>query len=427
MQRGEIVLLRGPNGAGKTTLLRVCAGLLPLARGTGTVLGCDLATERDAIRRRVGLLGHRNGLYLDLTVAENVRFWGATVGASDDEIAAAMDRMGLGGRLAALPVRRLSAGQQRRTALACLVARRAELWLLDEPHAGLDADGRDELDVTLRQAAASGATVMVASHELERAGSLASRVRRRRRRPGRWERAMSGDGAHGLADRPQGPARRVAQPGRPQPGAAVRRRHDGDVRLRRRPLAGRRRARPTPCSSDVAPGLVWLATAVQPAAAGAAHVRRRESRTAPSTPCGSPASTPAAVFWGKTIALAVQLAVLDGPALGHRGRALRRRAALVGRRAPGRTWLTATIGLAAVGTLYGGLAAGARGRETLLPLLMLPVVAPVLIGATRAVEAALGTGGTAIADGWPWVGVVAVFAVAFGVGGTLAFGPLIDE
>ena len=91
------------------------------------------------------------------------------------------------------------------------------------------------------------------------------------------------------------------------------------------------------------------------------------------------------------------------------------------------TWLTATVGLASVGTLYGGLAAGARGRETLLPLLLLPVVAPVLIGATRAVEAALGTGGTAVADGWPWVGVVAVFAVAFGAGGTLAFGPLIDE
>ena len=80
---------------------------------------------------------------------------------------------------------------------------------------------------------------------------------------------------------------------------------------------------------------------------------------------------------------------------------------------------------ATVGTLYGGLAAGARGRETLLPLLLLPVVAPVLIGATRAVEAALGTVGTT-ADGWPWLGLVAVFAVAFGVGGTLAFGPLID-
>jgi heme ABC exporter ATP-binding subunit CcmA len=176
VQRGEIVLLRGPNGAGKTTILRLCAGLQPIARGTGRVLGCDLATQRDAVRRRVGLLGHRNGLYLDLSVAENVRFWGATVGASDDELRAAMERLGLAGRLAELPVRRLSAGQQRRTALACLMARRAQLWLLDEPHSGLDAAGRDDLDATLRQAAASGATVVVASHELERAGSLATRA-----------------------------------------------------------------------------------------------------------------------------------------------------------------------------------------------------------------------------------------------------------
>jgi heme exporter protein B len=91
------------------------------------------------------------------------------------------------------------------------------------------------------------------------------------------------------------------------------------------------------------------------------------------------------------------------------------------------TLVTATCGLAAVGTLYGGLAAGSKGRETLLPLLTLPAVAPVLIGATRAVEAALGTAGAVVSDGWPWVGLLTVFAVAFGVGGSLAFGPLIDE
>jgi heme ABC exporter ATP-binding subunit CcmA len=172
----EIVLLRGPNGAGKTTLLRVCAGLVPLARGTGRVLGHDLTVDRESVRRHVGLLGHRNGLYLDLSVRDNVRFWGATVGATEEEVAAAMARLDLDGRLADLTIRRLSAGQARRTALACLVARRARIWLLDEPHAGLDAAGRDELDATLREAAASGATILVASHELERAGSLATRI-----------------------------------------------------------------------------------------------------------------------------------------------------------------------------------------------------------------------------------------------------------
>lgn len=176
VQRGEIVLLRGPNGAGKTSLLRLCAGLLPVERGAATVLGCDLVADRTSVRNRVGLLGHANGLYADLTVADNVRFWGATVRATDHEIAASLQRMGLANRLADVPVGRLSAGQRRRTALACLVARRAELWLLDEPHAGLDAAGRDELDATLRGAATAGATVIVASHELERAGALASRV-----------------------------------------------------------------------------------------------------------------------------------------------------------------------------------------------------------------------------------------------------------
>jgi heme ABC exporter ATP-binding subunit CcmA len=174
--RGEIVLLQGPNGAGKTSLLRVCAGLLPIVRGQATVLGHDLTSDRDAVRSKVGLLGHTNGLYGELSVRENVRFWGSTVAATVPEIDGALSRLGLGGRLSDTPVSRLSAGQKRRTALACLVARRATLWLLDEPHAGLDAEGRDELDAVLRQAAASGATVLVASHELERAGALATRT-----------------------------------------------------------------------------------------------------------------------------------------------------------------------------------------------------------------------------------------------------------
>lgn len=176
VSRGEIVLLQGPNGAGKTSLLRVCAGLLPIERGTGHVLGIDLATNREDIRSRVGLLGHANGLYLDLTVAQNIAFWAATVGAKKSEVDAAMATMHVDGRLAKVKAAQLSAGQRRRCALASLIVRRAEIWLLDEPHAGLDAAGRDELDTLLRSAVASGATVMLASHERERATGLASRV-----------------------------------------------------------------------------------------------------------------------------------------------------------------------------------------------------------------------------------------------------------
>ena len=136
---------------------------------------------------------------------------------------------------------------------------------------------------------------------------------------------------------------------------------------------------------------------------------------------------PVAIYWGKSMALGAQLAVLEvlllvaavllyGADIPAGGLALL-----------GVTLVLATAGLACVGTLYGGLTAGFTGRETLLPLLVLPVVAPVLIGATRAVESALGTDGAALSEGWPWVGLLAVFAVAFGVGGALAFGPLIDE
>ena len=176
VQRGEIVLLQGPNGAGKTSLLRVCAGLLPIERGTGHVLGIDLATNREAIRSRVGLLGHANGLYLDLTVMQNLQFWASTVAATSSEVSAAMSTMRIDGRLAEVKASQLSAGQRRRCALASLIVRRAVIWLLDEPHAGLDAAGRDELDALLRSAVASGATVVLASHERDRALGLATRT-----------------------------------------------------------------------------------------------------------------------------------------------------------------------------------------------------------------------------------------------------------
>jgi ABC-type multidrug transport system ATPase subunit len=114
VERGEIVLLQGPNGAGKTTLLRACAGLAPISSGEATVLGHDLRRDRRAVRPRIGLLAHATGLYDDLTVEDNVRFWGRAVRAGTGEAEAAMARLGLDGRLRTVAVARLSAGQRRR-------------------------------------------------------------------------------------------------------------------------------------------------------------------------------------------------------------------------------------------------------------------------------------------------------------------------
>jgi len=172
---GEVVLVTGPNGAGKTTLLRALAGLVPVTAGEATVLGHDLRRDRRSVRRDVALLGHGAALYDDLTVAENVRFWTrAGHGTGDPEDA--MRRAGLDGRVRDVIGARLSAGQRRRAGLAVLLAHSPRLWLLDEPHAGLDAAGRDVLDAQVRAAVATGTTVIVASHELERASGLATRT-----------------------------------------------------------------------------------------------------------------------------------------------------------------------------------------------------------------------------------------------------------
>jgi ABC-type transport system involved in cytochrome c biogenesis ATPase subunit len=123
----------------------------------------------------IGFLGHSSGLYEDLTAEENVAFHLRIRGKTGPIAREALDRLGLEGRLAGTQVSRLSAGQRRRVALAGLVAAAPQLWLLDEPHAGLDESARLTLDSLIAEAAAQGAAVVVASHELDHAARLATR------------------------------------------------------------------------------------------------------------------------------------------------------------------------------------------------------------------------------------------------------------
>ena len=176
----------------------------------------------------------------------------------------------------------------------------------------------------------------------------------------------------------------------------------------------------------VAPGLVWLATlfsmlvVVQRSFA----VETADGALDALQAAGVPAQ---GIFFGKAwpspcswscskVLLFVAAFVLYNSRVGADGVALLITSALA-----------ASCGLGLVGTLYGGLTTGTKGRESLLPLLLLPVVAPVLIGATRATEAALGVGGISMREGWAWVALLVTFALLFGIGGSLAFGPLVDD
>ena len=176
----------------------------------------------------------------------------------------------------------------------------------------------------------------------------------------------------------------------------------------------------------VAPGLVWLATLFSMLVV----IQRSfsvESADGALDALRVAGVDPVAIFLGKSLALAVQLFVLEALLIFTAVVLYAVEMTLAGFGLVVVTVVAATVGLACVGTLYGGLAAGVRGRETLLPLLLLPVVAPVLIGATRATESAFGSGGATISEGWPWVGLLAVFAVLFVAVGSVAFGPLVDE
>jgi heme ABC exporter ATP-binding subunit CcmA len=174
--QGETLLLEGANGAGKTSLLRLCAGLVPAASGRVRVFGLDPVERRTVVRRRVGLLAHAAHLYEDLTVRENVRFAVRAAGAPVERVDPACQRLGLTGRLLRTRASKLSAGQRRRVAIAVLVARRPELWLLDEPHAGLDHAARSILDEVVTDATGAGATVVIASHESRSVEPLATRA-----------------------------------------------------------------------------------------------------------------------------------------------------------------------------------------------------------------------------------------------------------
>jgi heme exporter protein A len=177
LAQGAITMVTGRNGSGKSTLLRVLATALRPDRGTVRVAGHDVRTDREGARRAIALLGHRTHLYEPLTAAENLSVCARFLGRSAQR-AAILDRLeevGLAGR-ADDAVQTFSAGMRQRLALASVMQQEAPVVLLDEPYGHLDPQGFLLVDGLLDSLRRRGATVLMATHLLERGRALCDRA-----------------------------------------------------------------------------------------------------------------------------------------------------------------------------------------------------------------------------------------------------------
>jgi len=172
VRKGEIFGVLGPNGAGKSTTVRMLCGILTPTGGQGTVLGHDVATEPESIKQKIGYMTQRFSLYEDLTVQENLRFYGGIYGFSGaarrEKIERALERYGLGERRAQISGT-LSGGWKQRVALACSTLHDPPLLFLDEPTAGVDPVSRRQFWAMIHRLAAEGTTVLLTTHYMDEA------------------------------------------------------------------------------------------------------------------------------------------------------------------------------------------------------------------------------------------------------------------
>lgn len=172
IKRGEVFGMLGPNGSGKTTTIRMLCGILPPTSGTARVAGIDITEQPEAVRYVIGYMSQQFGLYEDMTIFENLRFYSAVYGVRGKSgairVQEVMDELGLVPRRNQL-VSELSGGWKQRVSLACAIAHRPSVLFLDEPTAGVDPAARRTFWQTIYEIARRGTSIIVTTHYMDEA------------------------------------------------------------------------------------------------------------------------------------------------------------------------------------------------------------------------------------------------------------------
>ncbi len=434
VEEGEFVALVGANGAGKTTLLRLIAGLARPTSGAVRIADVDLRRAGPGLRRRIGYVSHESLLYTELTGLENLRFQARLLGIADVDavIDGLRETLDLGAILDR-PVGVLSRGNRQRLAIARALLHAPRVLLLDEPFTGLDEATSARLLTTLRSLVASGRTIILTTHDRTIVDAGPRRLIR------------LADGAI-IEDRPlEVSATDERTEAAPEPtfrtpptlpiAAAVIAGKDLRLELRSRDAIGSAglfalcvlitasfTSPSNEASNGMATGVLWMSLLFATLLAVGRSMGREQAERGIEAMLLSPIPR-AAIYLGKAIASLVIVALL-ALALGilflalMAGNAALDWVGFVGTLALG------TLGLVIVGSLFSGIALGSRLGESLLPMLVMPIVIPLMVGSVELTRSALGGGSGGVGQ---WLAILAAFDIMMLVAALATFVHVVEE
>lgn len=460
---GEFVALLGPNGAGKTTLLRILATLNRPTSGTVRIAGLDTSRASAEVRRQIGYLSHRTLLYEDLTAEQNLAFYARMYDLDRDDaearITALLAQVNLSARRYDL-VRTYSRGMQQRLAVARAVLHRPRLLLLDEPYTGLDPLASEALTTLLAELAEVGCTVLLTTHHLESAIAARGRVVVLHHGrivhdahdvgpefPARYRALVTGEAAPVIPPptaSPPATTPAAREPAPPTSAAQPRPFYHKIWAIFAKDIAAELHTREIfnamfvfavlamlifsfaldlrgDLARAAAPGVLWATIAF----AGTLGLSRSMSREQQSGGLEGLLLTPvdrALIFSGKALGnlammAAVELVLLPLATVLFDVPLLNGGVLLV--------MLLGTTGYAAVGTLLAAIAVNTRAREVMLPILLLPLTVPLLIGAVQATRGLVE--GLALAEVGNWTQLLVVYTLIIVAVSMVTFGYVVEE